>query len=189
MLLSDEAELVRDARSGDAAAWESLVRAYQENVFRLAYLFLGDADEAEDVAQETFLRAYQALESYDTARPLRPWLLSITANLSRNRRRSLGRYLNSLKRLVYSEPTTESTIEEQSHQRLQSQRLWSAIRRLEPVDQQVIYLRYFLDLPVKETAEVMGVATGTVKSRLNRSMERLRKVISADYPDLKDTVI
>ena len=189
MVLSEEMGLIHDARRGDAAAWEALVRMHQEKVFRLAYLFLGDADDAEDVAQETFLRAYRALERYDTSRPLRPWLLSITANLSRNRRRAIGRYLGTLKRLVYSEPVSASTIEEQSHQQIQSQRLWSAVRRLEPVDQQVIYLRYFLDMSVNETAETMDVATGTVKSRLHRALERLRKVVAADYQDLKDVIL
>ena len=66
-----------------AAAWTTLVGQQQEAVFRLAYLLLGDADEAQDVAQEAFIRAFRALHRFDPARPLRPWLLSITANLVR----------------------------------------------------------------------------------------------------------
>ena len=78
-------EAVRRAANGDAAAWEPLVRAHQEAVFRLCYLLLGDPDEAEDVAQETFLRAWKHLRRFDATRPLRPWLLSIASNLASNR--------------------------------------------------------------------------------------------------------
>ena len=84
----DEATLIRHAANGDAAAWEPLVLAHQEAVFRLSYLLLGDPDDAEDIAQETFLRAWNHLKRFDTTRPLRPWLLSIASNLARNRLRS-----------------------------------------------------------------------------------------------------
>lgn len=90
-----DAELVNATRAGDEAAWETLLRAYQPAVFRLAYLLLGDAD---DVAQETFLRAQKALPRFDIERPLRPWLFRIAANLARNKRRSLGRYFAALQR-------------------------------------------------------------------------------------------
>jgi RNA polymerase sigma-70 factor (ECF subfamily) len=72
------------------------VRQHQEGVFRLAYLHLEDPEEAADIAQETLLRAFRALHRYDSARPMRPWLLSIAANLARNCRRSLGRYGSAL---------------------------------------------------------------------------------------------
>jgi len=183
-----QGELIQQARKGNAAAWESLVSEHQTNVFRLAYLFLGDSVEAEDVAQETFLRAYRSLGSFDTNRPLRPWLLSITANLARNQRRSAGRYVSALQRLVQAEPSRLVSVEQQSAGNLQSQRLWTALRQLDQLDQQVIYLRYFLELSVEETSVAMGVASGTVKSRLHRALARLRRVIEKDYPDLKDAL-
>ena len=102
--MAHEAALVARARAGDADAWEALVGGYQAPVFRLAYLILGDAADAEDVAQEAFVRAYLALARFDAARPLRPWLLSITANLARNRRRSLGRYWAAMQRAFLAEP-------------------------------------------------------------------------------------
>ncbi|HEX2908622.1 MAG TPA: sigma factor, partial [Phototrophicaceae bacterium] len=85
-----ETELIHRARRGDSAAWEVLVSSHQEAVFRLAYLLLGDASDAEDVAQETFIRAFRFLARFDETRNWRPWLLSIAANLTRNRRRSVG---------------------------------------------------------------------------------------------------
>jgi RNA polymerase sigma factor (sigma-70 family) len=181
-----EIDLIRRALRGEEAAWETLVRQHQESVFRLAYLFLGDPDEAEDVAQEAFLRAHQKLDRFDTDRALRPWLLSIAANLARNRRRSIGRYLNALQRLGRSEVSAQNQIEEQSVLALEARRLWSAVRRLGATDQQVIYLRYFLEMTVEETALAMHSAPGTVKSRLNRALNRLRSVIEQEYPDLME---
>lgn len=184
----DETLLVQRALQGDPAAWEPLVLAHQEPVFRLAYLFLRDAGDAEDVAQETFLRAYRLLRRFDTARPLRPWLLGIASNLARNRLRSAGRYLAALVRSYRAAPHQTVNVEQYSLQHLQSQALLKAIRRLGSADQHVIYLRFFLDLPVSEAAEAMLVAEGTVKSRLNRALGRLREVIRREFPALQEGI-
>ena len=179
----DETTLVRRAANGDAAAWEPLVLAHQQAVFRLAYLLLGDADDAEDIAQETFLRAWNYLKRFDPTRPLRPWLLSISANLARNRRRSAGRYVSALMRAFRDEPK-EIAIEEKSAQHSDANELWHAVQKLDLPDQQIVYLRYFLELPVAETADVLQIAEGTVKSRLSRALEKLRKIIHRDFPVL-----
>ena len=181
----DESTLVRHAANGDAAAWEALMVHHQEAVFRLAYLLLGDPDDADDVAQESFLRAWKSLRTFDTARPLRPWLLSISANLARNRRRSAGRYFAALVRAFREEPASEE-IEEQSTESLQAGELWKAVQKLSLPDQQVVYLRYFLDLPVSETSQVMDIPEGTVKSRLSRALEKLRDIIQKDFPVLSE---
>lgn len=181
----DESTLIRHAANGDAAAWESLMLTHQEPVFRLAYLLLGDPDEAEDAAQESFLRAWKYLKRFDPTRPLRPWLLSITANLARNRRRSAGRYFAALVRAFRDEPAS-ARIEEKSIQKLDATELWHAVRNLGLAEQQIIYLRYFLDLSVSETAQVLQVAEGTVKSRLSRALEKLRMIIKQDFPVLAE---
>ena len=180
----DESTLIRHAANGDAAAWEPLVLAHQEAVFRLSYLLLGDPDDAEDVAQETFLRAWNHLKRFDTARPLRPWLLSIASNLASNRRRSVGRYLSALTRAFRYEPASSTSIEEKSMRQMEASHLWRAVQNLSVSDQQIVYLRYFLDLSVAETAEILKIAEGTVKSRLSRALERLRDIIQHDFPVL-----
>jgi len=181
----EESTLVRHAASGDAAAWESLMLAHQEAVFRFAYLLLGDPDDAEDIAQESFLRAWKHLKRFDPARPLKPWLLSITSNLASNRRRSAGRYFAAVMRAFRDEPTS-TRIEDKSAQNLESAELWNAVQKLNAPDQQVIYLRYFLDLSVSETAQALQVAEGTVKSKLSRALEKLRTVIQKDFPVLTE---
>ena len=181
----DESKLIRHAANGDEAAWEPLVIAHQQVVFRLAYLLLGDPDDAEDIAQETFLRAWKYLKRFDPKRPLRPWLLSIATNLARNRHRSVGRYVAALTRAFRNEPAP-ANIEEKSTQHLEASELWKAVQTLSVPDQQIVYLRYFLDLSVNETAEVLQVPEGTVKSRLSRALERLRGIIQQEFPVLAE---
>ncbi len=181
----DESTLIRRAANGDPAAWEPLMRTHQQAVFRLSYLLLGDSDDAEDVAQETFLRAWNHLRRFDPSRPLRPWLLSIASNLAGNRRRSAGRYLAAITRAFRHEPPPPS-LEEKNARQAEAEHLWQAVQTLSLPDQKIIYLRYFLDLSVSETAGVLQVAEGTVKSRLSRALEKLRAIINQDFPALSE---
>jgi RNA polymerase sigma-70 factor (ECF subfamily) len=175
-------------RQGDEAAWEDIVRQHQEGVFRLAYLHLGDAVEAEDIAQRTFIRAFENAHRFDGERPMRPWLLSITVNLAKNRRRSLGRYWAALRRFGEQVlrpsssgadprwPSDEGRIEPE---------LWEAVQHLSYSDREIIYLRFFLEMSVAESAHTLNIAPGTVKSRLHRALKRLREVIESQSPDLQ----
>jgi RNA polymerase sigma-70 factor (ECF subfamily) len=166
------------------------MREHQEAAFRLAYLILGDAAEADDAAQEAFIRAYRALDRYDPARPFRPWLLSITANAARNRLRSAARYLAALQRLVNLNPAGAAGPGNDPAPTVASKQrgamLWQAVRRLGPADQEVIYLRYFMELSEAETAEALNVAPGTVKSRLHRALARLRTLVDREYKPLRE---
>lgn len=164
-----EVELICRARQGDNAAWEQLMYQFQQPVFRLVYLILGDGAEAEDVAQEAFIRAYLSLGQFDVKRPFRPWLLQIAVNLARNRQRSLGRYLDALRRWWQAEPRQQPT------ESSEAQMLWQAVQKLRPPAQEIIYLRYFLELSEAETAEALHIAAGTVKSRTHRALQELRK--------------
>jgi RNA polymerase sigma-70 factor, ECF subfamily len=159
----------------------------QEAIFRLAYLLLGDAGDAEDIAQETFIRAYRYLNTFDSSRPLRPWLLGITANLARNRRRSLGRYVYHLTRMAHLTPVEVIDPEQETSRRAEAKLLWRAVQRLRADDQEVIYLRFFMEYSVDEVAETLNIASGTVKSRLSRALERLRGVAREEFPMLRRT--
>ncbi len=184
-----ENALIARARRGDPAAWSDLVGSHQEHIFRLAYLVLRDAAEAEDVAQETFVRAFLFLDEFETGRPLRPWLTRIAINLARNRRRALGRYLNQLRRLFNNEPDPERTTagpENTVQARWRANKLWTAVHRLSPIRQEVIYLRYFLAMPEADMAEALDVPPGTIKSRLYRALGELRRIIEVDFPELQD---
>ena len=169
------------ARHGDAGAFGQLVTAYQEVAFRTAYLVIGDAAEAEDAAQEAFVKAYRALGRFREGEPLRPWLLRIVANTASNRRRSARRRLGLQLRagadatLAISSPSAESVVLRDEARRA----LLDAVNALEPGDRLVIGARYFLDLPEAEIAALAGIAPGTVKSRLSRARAKLAKRIAA----------
>jgi RNA polymerase sigma-70 factor (ECF subfamily) len=184
----NDLELVQRIRSGDSLGWDLLVEQNQEAIFRLAYLILGQQDEAADVTQEAFIRAYRALDRFDADRPLRPWLLRIAANLARNRQRSVSRYLAALARSARLDPhfNVLPDVEGESTRRRAASDLWLAVQKLARPDQEVIYLRHFLSLPVEEAAEILEVAAGTVKSRLHRAHQRLRSVIENEFPALKE---
>lgn len=181
-----EAELIRQARQQDRDAFDTLMERYREVVFRLAYLLLGDAHDADDITQETFIRAFAAIHTYDPSRPLRPWLLGIAANLVRNRKRSIARYLAALQRFaVYSPPESDPDAETLTLQQARALRLWNVVKRLKSEEQELIYLRYFLELSVDETAAALNVAPGTVKSRTHRTLGRLKGLIQRYDPELE----
>lgn len=178
-----ERKWIERARQGDEDAWQALMLEHQGAAFRLAYLLLGSAEDAEDVTQEAFIRAFRSLDRFDAGRPFRPWLLRIAANLAQNRRRSIGRYLAALERLFRAEPEARATGAGSSLERQdEARQLWRAVERLKPTHREVIYLRYFLELPVDEAAGVLGVAPGTVKSRLHRALARLQTVVEREFP-------
>jgi RNA polymerase sigma-70 factor (ECF subfamily) len=179
-------ELVEAVLLGDTTSWETLAERHQTPMFRLVYLLLGDEQEAEDIAQEALWRAYRQLQRFDRARPFRPWLLSIAANLAKNRRRSLGRYLQRLARVGRSQAHHSSTLEERVLSGMEAEALYQAVQQLRPDDREIIYLRYFLELSVEDAAQTVNIAEGTVKSRLHRALKRLRGVIEDQYPLLMD---
>ena len=179
--LTEERDWIEAARRGDIEGWEHLVETHQQSIFRLAYLLLGDADDAEDITQETFIHAYRALHRFDPTRPFRPWLMRIATNLCRNWHRSLRRYISALQNGLKNEPQPGSTYEQAEHN-VEMDNLWKTINSLPLPDQQVIYLRYFLECSETETAEILGIALGTVKSRSHRALARMRAVLQTQNP-------
>lgn len=175
----DDAELVERARQGDANAYAELVRRYEDLAFRTAYLVTGTADDAEDAAQEAFVKAYRALPGFRSGAPLRPWLLRIVANEARNRRRSSGRRAGLRLRAagehasVDAAPSAEAAVLAKERR----QTLIEALNAMREDDRLVITCRYFLDLSEAEMADVLGVRRGTVKSRLSRALGRLRSAM------------
>jgi len=172
-----ESQLVERARNGDETAYEELVRAHQGIAFRIAYLVAGSSAEAEDAAQEGFVKAYRALGRFRRGAPFRPWLLQIVANEARNRRRSAGRRAALALRAAEegssggAAPSPEGVLlagEERGQ-------LLDAVNGLREEERLVIACRYFLELSEEETAATLGVRAGTVKSRTSRALAHLRE--------------
>jgi RNA polymerase sigma-70 factor (ECF subfamily) len=173
----DETELVLRAQRGDARAFEELVRAHWEVLFRVACLVTGDAADAEDVAQEALVKSWRALARFRVGEPVRPWLLTIVANEARNRRRSAGRRSGLLLRAAReavsgdAAPSPETTLIAAEERSLLLERL----NALPDEARLVLACRYLLGLSEQETAAALGVRPGTVKSRTARALERLRE--------------
>jgi len=153
------------------------VHAYQGIAFRTAYLVVGNAAEAEDAAQDGFVKAYRALHRFRSGEPFRPWLLKIVANEARNRRRaSTRRDALTLRAAAESSsgeaaPSPEAALLDRERR----ESLVAAVDALPEPQRLVISCRYFLDLSEDETAAVLGVRRGTVKSRTARALDRLRE--------------
>jgi RNA polymerase sigma-70 factor (ECF subfamily) len=172
----EDAELIDGARRGDVMAYEELVRRYQVAAVRAAHLIAPDGD-AEDAAQEGFVKAWAALPRFRTGSPFRPWLLRIVTNEARNRRRSAGRRTGLVLRAAEDRPSSDAAPSPESAVLDQESRsrLLAAVNRLRDEDREVIGARYFLELSEAETAEALGIPRGTVKSRLSRALGRLRE--------------
>ena len=151
--------------------------AYQGIAFRIAYLVVGNAAEAEDAAQEGFVKAFRALGRFRSGEPLRPWLLKIVANEARNRRRaSARRDALTIRATAESSsgeaaPSPEAALLDRERREL----LLAAVDALPEPQRLVIACRYLLELSEDETASVLGLRRGTVKSRTARALDRLRE--------------
>jgi RNA polymerase sigma-70 factor (ECF subfamily) len=173
-----EGELLARAQAGDADAYAALVRAHQDIAFRTALLITQNAADAEEAAQDGFVKAWRALGRFREGAPLRPWLLTIVANEARNRRRSAGRRAALALRVADDEHTgTSAETEALAHESRGA--LLDAISRLKSDDRLVLGCRYLLELSEAETAAALGVPAGTVKSRTSRALERLRGEVAA----------
>jgi RNA polymerase sigma-70 factor (ECF subfamily) len=172
-----EGELIARAQDGDAEAYAALVRAHQDVAFRTAMLITQNATEAEEAAQDGFVKAWRALDRFRAGAPLRPWLLTIVANEARNRRRSAARQTA----LALRSPVPEGADRSAETQVLAAESrgaLLAALQRMRPDDRLVLGCRYLLELSEAETAAALGVPTGTVKSRTSRALDRLRGEVS-----------
>jgi len=182
----NEPELIHLARQGNQAAYEALYAQHRGAVFRMAYLILGEAGDAEDIAQETFIHASRALDRFDDTRPLRPWLLKIATNLSYNRQRAAGRYVAAIRRWLTAEA---EPYQDDELSWLDSEIVRDKLRTLSQADQSIIRLRYFMELSEQETADTLGIPLGTVKSRLHRALGRLRASLEGEPAFRRDVLI
>lgn len=178
----DEASLIRAAQGGDGRAFAEIVHRYQRAVYRMAYGLTRNPSDADDLAQEAFLRAYRALGRFRVGEPLYPWLARITTNLAfslfRSRRRRPETPLEPLVEAgrqwgVDADPADDVA------ERERRSRLQEAFGELKPEHQAVLVLRVVQDLSYEEIADALRVPVGTVMSRLSRARAELKARWSA----------
>ena len=179
MLELSDRSLVTMALGGDKQAYGELVKRYQTSVFNVCYRIMGERLEAEDMTQETFLRAHNRLETYDPDRPFGPWIRRVGANMS----------LNTLKRRKFTlfpledelEGSIQNVAERPELARVQAERseaIREAILDLPASYRVVIELRHFFDMSYKDIAEAVGLPLSDVKSHLFRARKLLAERLS-----------
>ncbi|CAN5329082.1 RNA polymerase sigma factor RpoE [soil metagenome] len=173
----DENDLIQRAKRGDKHAYEELVYAYQGIAVRTAYVLAGNAADAEEAAQDGFVKAWRALGGFRDGAPFRPWLLQIVANEARNLRLSAGCRAHWALRGATEHPSGDAPPSPEAALLSAEQRagLLAAVNELPEDQRSVIALRYFVGLSEQEVGETLGLPSGTVKSRTSRALERLRE--------------
>lgn len=177
---ASDAELVVRVRAGDVQAFGELVRRYQSAVFNVCLRLAGERREAEDMAQEAFLRAYQRLETYDAARPFGPWIRRLAANLSLNRlQRKVPEELPLHEEHAWTPGYTE--LPEPAAIRLErTAAIRRAIRKLPPHYAAVIELRHYQGLSYADIAQTLSLPLSDVKSHLYRARKQLAELLDPD---------
>jgi RNA polymerase sigma-70 factor (ECF subfamily) len=167
-----EAALVRESQGGSEEALEELFRRHWRRAHRAAFLVVGDAAAAEDIAQESFLAAIRALDRFDRTRPFGPWLHRITVNRAIDFARA-----RKLRRESVLPEATEAGAPEDTGL---SDQLIAALSELSPEHRAVIVLRYLLGYTPGEIGEILALPRGTVNSRMRRALDRLRPAVEEE---------
>ena len=176
---------VEAARRGDKQAFSQLVQAYQRPVFNLTYRMLGNSEEAEDAAQETFLRAYARLSQYDPQMKFSTWVFSIANHhcIDRLRKRRATHISIDDNPVLENLQEDSPQPEHQALDREQSIELQGLINLLEPEYRTPLVLRYWEEMSYEEIAEAMGVTVAAVKSRLFRARQQLMALYESDQSE------
>jgi RNA polymerase sigma-70 factor (ECF subfamily) len=171
----DDLPLVERALLGDAGAYDDLYRRHRDRVARVAYLLLGDPDQAQDAAQEAFLIGWRDLRRLRDPALFRPWVTGVAVNLCRRRRRAAARAWQSLDRQAAGREVAPDEGDAASLRLAVREAVDALPRQM----REVVVLRFYCGFAEAEIAEALGIATGTVKSRLGRARGRLADALRA----------
>ncbi|MBC8081323.1 MAG: RNA polymerase sigma factor SigW [Gorillibacterium sp.] len=184
-----ETRLAKLARSGDRMAFAGLVDLYKDKMFHLGYRMLGSPHEAEDVVQETFLRVYTNLDRYDEFQKFSTWIYRIATNLCIDRLRKRKASYSLDAEMPDGEgadwysllPSQQATPEEQTMLTETQESIRKAINTLPEKYKSVVILRYLQDMSLQEIGDVLDMPVTTVKTRVHRGREFLRKKLQSEY--------
>lgn len=176
-------EKIKKVKKGDQAAYSDVVDFFQNKIFQHCYRMLGNMHEAEDIAQEAFIRAYVNIDTFDERRKFSTWLYRIATNLTidRIRKRKPDYYLDAEVKgtdglNMYSQMSTKDPSPSEEVESIELQRyIHNEISQLPPKYRSIITLRYLEEFSLQEISEILDIPLGTVKTRLHRGREALRK--------------
>lgn len=171
-----ESELIKHALTGDSEAFSRLMLHYARRIYRVAFFIVRNLEDAKDITQETFFRAYRSLQSFDPSKPLYPWLHRIARNLSLNyvgrfEHRNVGLPDEDTFRAETGDPLAAAIRSDDAAA------LYRAIDRLSPNHREIIMLKHFGECSYAEIAETLGIPIGTVMSRLYNARMKLKTIL------------
>ena len=176
--LNDTTTLVKQTQNGDRRAFSELVRRYQKTVYRSCYRILGDKEDAKDASQETFLRAYNKLDTFRGRSAFRTWRLRVAMNVSLNERSSRRRKVphDNIGLAQQFVASTEGPDAELMRAEAATQ-MHNALQLVRPDHRAAIVLRELEGLTYQESAESLGIPEGTAKSWVRRGREQLKRIL------------
>ena len=193
MAILDEAVLIKKASLGDVDAFEVLVLTYEKNVFNLAYRLVSDKEDAADIVQEVFLKAFQALPGFRGESRFSTWIYRVCMNASldhlRRRQRAQVFSLDEPMQLGESSvsrsvPDLGDSVEDLVESKSLGHTVMELLQDLEPIHRTVIILSDVKGFSYQEIADIMGISIGTVKSRLHRARNIVRRLVPSEQVGL-----
>jgi RNA polymerase sigma-70 factor, ECF subfamily len=184
----EDARIVRGLRSGIETAYEELIERYEQPIYSLVYRLLGNASDASDVVQEVFLKVFRSIHAFREQSSLRTWIYRIAVNEAHNHRRWFVRHCRREVSIESDRPEQTNSIEyaadpgrspfDQALDRETRTLVERALTRINPVFRTAVVLRDIQNLSYEEIAEILQVSLGTVKSRILRGREALRRELT-----------
>ncbi len=178
----DEREAISRLKRGDISGLETLVRTYQLRATRAAYLIVYDSQQAEDIVEDAFLRAYERINQFDSGRPFGPWFFRMVVNIAQRTATQRERQISLDSMIADTDMALEEVLadmtpgpEELVEKADIHMAVWAALRKLTPMQRATVVQRYFLDMSENEIATDLDCPPGTIKWRLHTARARLRE--------------
>ncbi len=183
----NENQLIKAILNGNAQEYAILVNRYQRPVFNLLLRMTGSRDQAADLAQETFLKAYENLEKFKLSERFFPWLYAIAANLARDcwrKQQHAANHADQLRQTMVSGPEKFTAVEEHMTTLLDAGKLKRCLNQMPHDYREALILRYHEGLPMGDIGKALGISTSGAKMRISRGLEKLRALFqTAPSPD------
>lgn len=192
-MTTEELLLIDQVKKGDISAFRRIMESHQEKIFYLTYDMTGNRQDAEDLSQEVFLKAYHALKKFRGDAKLSSWLYRIAVNTcidKKRKKKEMPAYISENQNddgsdfFQYSDNSTASDPEYQTESGLMQKNIQKALHKLSPRERSVFVLRHYNDLQFNEISNILNLSIGTVKSLIFRAIKKLQNELSFYRDDL-----
>jgi RNA polymerase sigma-70 factor (ECF subfamily) len=188
LVMNNDICLVKRVRSGETQAFTEIVQENKKKIFYLAYDLTGSPQDAEDLSQEVFLKAFRAMKTFKGEASIGSWLYRITLNAFLDKKRKLSFQAERAQQPLEEDmeivnPTEPKNPENYAESQQLKKQIEAALTQLSPRERAVFVMRHYQDMPGKEVGKILNISEGTVKSLLFRAVKKLQKLLSI-YRDI-----